>query len=76
MIAYQSTMYTYLMVAERWHLTGSDVAKKKFIQRRVANRELKVFRPSGSRTPLIAELDLLKYEHDRTTWDGLKKQRK
>lgn len=74
MIAAESKTFTYLMIAERWHLTGSDEAKRKFVQRRVANGELRAIRLSGRRTPIIAELDLLKYENDRKTWDGLKKK--
>lgn len=77
MIAAESKTYTYLMVAERWHLTGGDEAKKRFVARRVESGELRAIRLGGRRaSPLIAELDLLKFEYEKKTLDGMKKRKR
>lgn len=66
MIAAQDTRLDYVAAATELGLTGSDAAKKKFIQRRVARGEIKVLRASWNR-PRISKIALLKYIAENET---------
>jgi len=57
MIAVEARLFTYVEAAERCNRQGSDSAKHKFMQRRVASGDI-VVTDLGYKTKRISELDL------------------
>lgn len=75
MIAAESTILSLVTAAEKCGRTGSDMAKKKWIQRRVANKELTL--TVFSRTSKgVAELDLLKFQAEHRAMERVKRTNK
>lgn len=66
MIAADSREFDYVEAATLLGHKGTDAGKKKFIQRRVASRELRAMKASYNQ-PRISELDLLKYRESQRT---------
>lgn len=78
MIAAEARLLTYVEAAgagaNRLNLTGSDEAKKKFVQRLVSRGEL-VANDLGHRTKRISELNLQKYIDGKQTLEKRQKAR-
>lgn len=74
MIAVEAKLLTYVEAANRLNLTGSDGAKKKFIQRRVSRGEI-VGEDFGHTTKRISELNLQKYIDGKQTLEKRRKKR-
>ncbi len=74
MIAADAQLLTYVQAANALNISGTDEAKKKFIQRLVASGKL-VVTDLGHSTKRISELDLQTYKNKQRAVDKVRPRR-